>query len=379
MDGVRLFRAPGRVNLIGEHTDYNDGFVLPVAIDLDTLVAIRPRNDSIISVYSVNRSERGEFDLEQPKEIERGNWVNYIEGTARRILKKGHSLVGADIALESDVPTGAGLSSSASLEIAVGIALLTISGEQVDRKELARAAQEGEHEYTGALIGIMDQLSSALGDENSALLIDCRSLDINYIWIDVTKHALMICNTGVKHDLATSAYNDRRRECAEATSIIGHYYPNVISLRDVTETQLMHVRDKMSPMLFRRARHVVTENHRTLAAAEALRNRNFDRLSELMYASHESLKLDYEVSAPELDLLVDTALTIPGVYGTRMTGGGFGGCTVSFVVRDRLLDFTERMKSIYKRETGRNLEIYQPEIVRGAEEVAERFMPVANE
>jgi galactokinase len=369
--GVRLFRAPGRVNLIGEHTDYNDGFVLPVAIDRDTVVAARPREDSTITAYSVNREDQGSFDLSQNPVIRKGYWLNYVEGTARLLQRHQYASMGADIVLESDVPSGAGLSSSASLEIAVALALTSLAHQPIDRKQMALACQEAEHEYTGAKIGIMDQLVSATGQRGAAILIDCRTLGTEAISIDLSDHALMICDTGVKHDLAASAYNDRRRECEESVAILKEHIPGIRALRDVSESQLTSFASFLSLTQLKRSRHVITENARTLAAAEALRDRDFDRLSWLMYASHESLRDDYEVSSPELDVLVETSRRIPGVFGTRMTGGGFGGCTVSFVRRERVEDFCEDMTEAYLKQVNRDLKIYNVEIVRGAEEVTD--------
>ncbi len=368
-EGVRLFRAPGRVNIIGEHTDYNEGFVLPCAIDRDTVVAARPRTDSIVSAYSVNLGEEGSFDLAHPHEIKKGKWLNYVEGTARVLAQKGFRIGGADIVLFSDVPVGAGLSSSASLEMAVATALVRMGNQPIDRERMALACQEGEHEFTGAMIGIMDQFIAAFGEEGEAILLDCRSLEATPIPVDLGSHALLICDTGVKHDLAASAYNDRRKECQDAVSILSEYLPDIRALRDVTAKQFAAYEFSLPPLLLKRARHVITENARTLAAAQALRDSDFDLLSALMYASHESLKNDYEVSSPELDLLVDTARTVPGVAGSRMTGGGFGGCTVSFVERDRVEEFALRMKAAYKQGFGRDLSIYDVKIVRGAEEI----------
>jgi galactokinase len=367
-EGVRLFRAPGRVNLIGEHTDYNDGFVLPCAIDRDTVVAARPRTDSVISAYSINLHKEGSFDLGQPAEIRKGYWLNYVEGTARVLRRMGFTIGGADIVLESDVPVGAGLSSSASLEMSVATALVRLGGQPMDRKRMALACQEGEHEFTGAMIGIMDQFISAFGEAESALLLDCRSLETTAIPVDLEQYALLICDTGVKHNLAASAYNDRREECRQAVACLSVEIPGIRALRDVTMEQLAAYASRLSPLLLKRARHVVAENARTLAAAQALLDGNYEELSKLMYASHESLRKDYEVSAPELDLLVETSHMVPGVFGMRMTGGGFGGCTVSFVTPDRVEEFTYRMQAAYEKGFGRNLSIYNVKIVRGAEE-----------
>jgi galactokinase len=214
-DGLRLFRAPGRVNLIGEHTDYNDGFVLPVAIDREVLIAARVRDDRTVRVHSVNFGEHGSFDLDTPHPITRGNWLNFIEGTARVLEKRGDLLVGADIVIESSVPVGGGLSSSAAVETATAFTMLSLARVPVDRKQMALACQQAEHEYSGANVGIMDQYISALGEEEHALLIDCRSLESTPVDVDSSDYALIVCNTGVKHELGTSAYNYRRRECED--------------------------------------------------------------------------------------------------------------------------------------------------------------------
>ncbi len=362
---VRLFRAPGRVNIIGEHTDYNDGFALPCAITFDTVVAARSRNDSVIRAYSVNRKEEASFDLSQKPEPKKGPWLNYIEGTARLLERKGFSMGGADLVLESDVPVGAGLSSSASLELAVATALMRLGNHPLDRKQMALACQEGEHEFTGAMIGIMDQFIAAFAEEGYSMLLDCRALTYESIPVDLSNVSLMICDSGVKHDLAASDYNDRRRECLEAVELLKKFIPGIQSLRDVTEEKLNAFGSEMPPVLFRRARHVVTENARTLQAAWILRRGLFAQLLDLMYASHESLRNDYEVSSPELDLLVDTAKIIPGVFGTRMTGGGFGGCTVSFVEFDRIEEFRTRMTEAF----GPTLKVFNVQTARGAEEI----------
>ena len=368
-EGVHIFRAPGRVNLIGEHTDYNDGFVLPVAIDRTAIIVGRPREDRTVCVYSINLEQTDSFDLDLPPAIQRGHWMNYIEGVARVLQSKGYELQGVDMVLESDVPVGAGLSSSAAIEIAAAFTLLLLSGKSIDRREIALACQQAEHEYTGANVGIMDQFISAMGEEKTALLIDCRSLEFEKIPVDTKDYALMICDTGVKHDLAASAYNDRHRECEEAVKILSESLPSIQALRDVSMRQFRAYEDHLPETLRKRAHHVIWENERTLAAASALRLRDFDQLGKLMYASHQSLKDDYEVSAPELDILVDLASTIPGVLGSRMTGGGFGGCTVSFVQRERVEEFSELMTRVYKEKTGRDLTIYNCEIIGGAEEI----------
>jgi galactokinase len=357
------------VNLIGEHTDYNEGFVLPVAIDRDTVIAARRRQDRQFNVYSVNRDANANFDLDEPYTPIPDRWINYVEGVARVLVSRGYELIGADMVILSDVPTGAGLSSSAALEISSALAFTRLARIPLDRTFIALAGQEAEHTYVGAMCGIMDQYISALGEEGNALLIDCRSLGFTPIPISIAEHALVICNTGVKHDLATSAYNDRRRECEQAVELLRTVVPEIRALRDVTPSMLDQHASVLPELLLRRARHVVTEDVRTLAAADALRAGDYETLSELLYASHASLRSDYEVSAPELDLLVEETRRIPGVFGSRMTGGGFGGCTVSFVRRSLLPEFEKQMSKAYRQGTGRDLAIYSCEIVQGAEEI----------
>jgi galactokinase len=365
-DDLCVFRAPGRVNLIGEHTDYNDGFVMPIAIDRDTVIACRARKDGRIRIYSTNLDELAEFsigDTDVPK------WARYILGVASVLARSGASLSGMDAVVESDVPVGAGLSSSAALEISSGYAMLRVSHQPLDKLTLALAGQRAEHEFVGTKCGIMDQYVSALGVHDAALLIDCRTLQSTTIPIDTTETAIVICDSRVKHDLADTAYNERRRECEEAVRILKDAMPGISALRDVSVAEF-HEHERLLPQpIRRRARHVVTENERTLLAADALRGNRFHEMGELMYASHASLREDYEVTVPELDVLVDATLKIPGVYGSRMTGGGFGGCTVSLMRREALREFEDRMAEAYRAAFAKELIIYSTGIVNGVEEV----------
>lgn len=365
----RIFSAPGRVNLIGEHTDYNDGFVLPVAIDRRTWVAARTRTDRVVRVRSVNENDMRQFDLDAVAKLHAGDWINYVEGTARILESHGHHLGGADILLHSDVPVGAGLSSSAALEIASGLALLSLAGREIDRVALARAGQEAEHKYVGTKVGIMDQLASALGRKGEALLIDCRSVAINPIPVDTSEIALVVCNTRVEHSLASSEYNKRREECEQGVELLRAVLPDITALRDVSVEELERYAELLPDPIIRRCRHVVTENERTLAAAEALADGNFPLMGELMAASHRSLRDDYEVSCRELDVMVEIAATVDGTVGARMTGGGFGGCTVNLVRRDAVERFTETIMREYMQQVGIEAEVYVMDIGEGAGEV----------
>jgi len=338
----RIFRAPGRVNLIGEHTDYNGGFVLPMAIERECVIAAAPREDRIIRAVSLNLESEGQFDLDAPAELKRGFWLNYLEGMAR-ILERasGGRISGADLLVYSTVPTGAGLSSSAALEIVTGFALMEISGQTIDRQMIALAGQQTEHEFVGAKVGIMDQFVSAHARRGHALLLDCRSLAYENVPLDTKDTAVVICDTQVKHDLATSEYNTRRAECERGVEILKEFLPAITQLRDVSVAEFEKYAGALPEVIRRRCRHVVTENARTLEAAECLRKNDLEGFGKLMWKSHASLRDDYEVSSPELDLLVKIAKNEQGVLGARMTGGGFGGSTVNLVRREDLASFTE--------------------------------------
>jgi galactokinase len=368
----RLFRAPGRVNLIGEHTDYNEGFVLPMAIDRETCVAALPREDRRVRIYSLNVDERAEFDLDAPGARERGIWLDYVEGVAHALERRGVRLRGADLAISSDVPVGAGLSSSAALEVSAGLALASLAGVEIDRVELALAGQEAEHTYVGAKVGIMDQFIAALGRAGHALLIDCRTLETKAIPVDTSETVIAICDSRVKHELSASEYNTRRAECEQGVELLRRMgLHGIRALRDVSEADLQEYGGALPEVIGRRCRHVVTENARTLAAADALTNGRLAAMGQLMLASHDSLSRDYEVSCRELDLLVSIAMSVSegATLGARMTGGGFGGCTVNLVRRDALAAFSETITREYAAATGQTPNIYVSAAGDGAGEV----------
>jgi len=345
-----LFRAPGRVNLIGEHTDYNDGFVLPAALDLATYAAVAPRDDRMIEIHSVNLNADFIADLDTAPHP-RGDWSDYALGVALELEKAGHRLKGADMIVMSVLPMGAGLSASAALEAAVGYALLSVSEEDVDRLALAKICQRAENDFVGMRCGIMDQFISCLGVEGCALLLDCRSLEARPIRID-PKIRILVCNTMAHHQLAGSEYNLRRQDCETAVSLLAEAMDGVKALRDVSVAQLEEHAARLPNIILKRARHVVTENARVLTAAAALAAGDFAEAGQLMNASHESLRDDYNVSCPELDLMVELARAAPGAYGARMTGGGFGGCTVSLVEASAAARFAESVGPAYKKATG---------------------------
>jgi galactokinase len=350
----RLYRAPGRVNLIGEHTDYNDGFVMPIALDRDTWVAAAPRADRRLVVRSREYGETVTIDLDDDgNELLHPHWSRYILGVARTL----DCVVGADLMIASDVPIGAGLSSSAALEVACGFALLDLAGVSVDLDHLARAAQRAEHDFAGTRCGIMDQTIACHGRADAALWLDTRSLE--HRWLPLPPRVrVVVCNTMVRHELASGEYNARRADCEAGVAVLARQQPNVRALRDVTLADLDAVSDRLSERVSRRCRHVITENVRVGQAAEALENRDVHRVGTLMNESHDSLRRDYEVSCTELDTMVAIARSLAGVHGARMTGGGFGGCVVALV--DRAAEATVVCEIVrrYKSVTGTTPDVW---------------------
>jgi galactokinase len=365
----RIFRAPGRVNLIGEHTDYNDGYVLPMAIDQGTFVAIARRADRKLRVWSLNLKESIELDLDRLGFGHRGTWLDYVEGIASALISRGAFLSGADIALKSDVSIGGGLSSSAALEVALAFALISISGSRIGKLAIALAGQTAEHMHVGIQCGIMDQFASVHALKGHAILLDCRSLEAKNIPLRLHEHQIVICDSRVRHTLASSEYNRRRQDCELGVKLLSEVLPGIHALRDVTLAELEANRSVMPEPVLRRCRHVISENERTLKAADALAHGDLDAMGRLMYASHRSLRDDYEVSCRELDLLVQSALAHPGVLGARMTGGGFGGCTVNLVERRRISTFRETVSREYQSETHITPDIFGAEASQGAEEI----------
>jgi galactokinase len=365
----RIFCAPGRVNLIGEHTDYNEGFVMPAAIDFSTCVAIAARDDRSIVIRSENFSGQTELDLDSLPTRRRRHWSDYPFGVAIKLEEAGHRLKGANLLVQGNVPVGSGLSSSAAIEVATGLALLDNSGVSIEGLELARICQKAENEFVGIRSGLMDQFIACFGRADHAVMLDCQSLESTPLPLPKSVK-LVVCNTMVKHELASSEYNARREECEEGVRILAKNLPGVGSLRDVNADGLERFRSQMSEVIYRRCRHVVTENERVLQAAEALRSSNLQTFGKLMGESHQSLRDDYEVSCKELDLMVHFANEADGVFGARMTGGGFGGCTINLVESAQVDEFKRKVGSSYAQATDHEPEIYVCSAARGAERVA---------
>jgi galactokinase len=364
---VRVFRAPGRVNLIGEHTDYNLGFVLPVALNLATYIATAPATDGKLHIYSEDRREMREWPVSGISALERArHWSDYPIGVAQQLIGAGFAIEPANLLIRSTVPEGSGLSSSAALEVSSALAFL--KGRALAPMELARLCQRAEVQFVGMPCGIMDQFISIFGRERAAVEIDCRSLEHRSVELPAGITFLAV-NTMVKHALAGSAYQERVKECAAAVEGISPHFPVVKSLRDVSPEQFESVADRLPALIARRARHVVTETARVGRFVAASQQGNLDGMGRLMVESHRSLQHDYEVSCAELDFLVDRALEIEGVFGARMTGGGFGGCTVTMLRPDAVGRFRQAIAGAYEVQFGVKPAIYSCEPSAGAEEV----------
>ena len=352
-----IFRAPGRVNLIGEHTDYNDGFVMPAAIAFFTWVAAAPRRDRRLVVNSENFPGQLEFDLDRIQGRGSHHWGDYVVGVARVLEAAGHRIPGANLLIRGSVPIGAGLSSSASLEVALAASLLELAGKTADPTELALLCQRAENEFVGARCGIMDQFVVCHGRGGKALLLDCRSLAYELLPLSGAP-CLVICNTMVPHSVASGEYNRRRAECDEGVRLLAKCRPGIKALRDVGLSEFTELARELPPVVMRRCRHVISENSRVEKAAHALVRGDREAFGNLMAESHASLRDDFEVSCPELDLMVELASKVEGVCGARMTGGGFGGCTVNLVRAEHVERFKAIVSNGYESATGTTPEVY---------------------
>jgi galactokinase len=350
-------RAPGRVNVIGEHTDYNDGFVMPAALDFATLVASAPRADRKVHVYSMFMDATREFDLDKPASTGRHDWSDYVFGVAAMLEKGGLRLKGADLVVWSDVPLGAGLSSSAALEVSVAHALLAAAGLPFEPVAAAKICQQAENEFVGMRCGVMDQYIAACGVAGHALLIDCRSLESRPVPI-APNLRLVIANSNVRHQHAGGEYNDRRATCEEAVRLLKPHLGPITALRDVTVADLERHRRVLPDLVYRRCRHIVTENARVLEAERALKAGDFKACGAAMNASQVSMRDDFQITCPEIDFLADFAQGIEGVHGSRMTGGGFGGCTVSLVEADAVDGMSKALIDAYRVAFGRDADIF---------------------
>jgi galactokinase len=363
-----VFLAPGRVNLIGEHTDYAGGFVMPAAIDFGTLAAISPRNDGQLTIRSENFDEQVTHPSDALPKNGGSHWSGYPLGVVKILRDAGFAVPAFSLTIQGDVPLSAGLSSSASIEVATALAALSLAGADPKREEIAKLCQRAENTYVGSSCGIMDQFIACNGAENHALLLDCRSLEYRLAPIPPSV-SLVIANTMVKHNVAGTEYSTRRAEVEEGTAILRRHRPEIALLRDATPADLEKWGDDMPDNVLRRCRHIITENLRTVAAADALAAHNMTRLGDLMAAAHASYRDDFEASCEEADIMVEAARHLPGLIGARLTGGGFGGCTVNLVNADQAAAFAARLHEEYKARTGIDAEIYRCHASAGAHAV----------
>ena len=360
-----IVTAPGRINLIGEHTDYNNGYVLPIAIDREIIIVAGPRNDEMLCLHSVDYQEDVRVPLSKNVFDERPMWPNYLKGVAYILQQSGHRLRGANICIRGNIPIAAGLSSSGALETATTIALNYINKLDLSLRDIISISQRAESEFVGVLCGIMDQYVSVMGKKNHALFLDCRSLQSEYIPLEQNVQVI-VCDTGIRRELARSEYNQRRKECVNAVKELSLISDRIQSLRDVTLEDFQKYMDKLSAISRRRALHVITENQRVLHSLSVLKRGNVAELGKYMTESHMSLRDNYDVSCKELDVFVDIAVGTEGVFGARMTGAGFGGSAICLVAEDKIDDLVERLRIEYPKYAGRSLTIYLPSSSDGA-------------
>lgn len=357
-----IVHAPGRINLLGEHTDYNDGFVLPAAINFAAHVAISPRSDDRIVLYSIEFNEQLEIGLYSLKAVK--SWPDYVLGVVHQLVKRGYPITGFNLMLTSNVPIGAGLSSSAAVECAVMAGLNRLFDLKIEKLEQAKIAQLAEHEFAGTMCGIMDQFASLFGKEGHVIRLDCRSLTYQYFPFNFPDISIVLFDTGVKHTLASSEYNSRRNECEAGVDLISKVYPNVKSLRDATPAMVDKCL-KNERILYNRCTYVIAENYRLLQACNYLQQNNLDAFGDKMFETHDGLSNLYEVSCPELDFLVDQVRNNPAVPGSRMMGGGFGGCTINLIKSDQVDQVTNTVAQAFKQTTGKSLRVYPVKLSDG--------------
>lgn len=370
-----VVRAPGRVNLIGEHTDYNGGYVLPVAIDRWITIAAQPREDDIFKIYSMDYSEEVVFSLHK---IEWGfpQWANYPKGVIELLLRNKLLSKGADMIVAGDIPRGIGLSSSAAIETAFAFALQSVFHFELSLMAMAKICQRTEKEFVGVNCGIMDQFVSGFGKENTALFLDCQTLEYQHIPFALGDYSLVTVNSGISHQLVKSEYNQRRKECEEGVRLMNQLHSAQSgavapfeNLRGIDLATFTQYSNSLPPVIARRSQHVISENARVLRAVDVLKNHDLKTFGQLMNQSHQSLRDDYEVSCPEVDCLVDTAQSFSDCLGARMTGAGFGGCTINLVKTSQIHEFQNHLSNSYQKHFARTCQFFDFKIVNGAEEL----------
>ena len=360
-----IIRSPGRINIIGEHTDYNEGFVLPAAIDKAIYVAIAKRDDDEIHLYAGDYNESHVVNADAVA-ISEKHWPNYILGVVDQLQKKGFNIGGFSLAIDGDVPLGAGLSSSAAVECATAFALNELFGLGLTKLEMVKRAQKAEHTFAGVMCGIMDQFASMFGKKDNVIQLDCRSIEYEYEPFELKDYKILLLNTNVKHSLSSSAYNERRQQCEQGVAWVREYHKDVLSLRDVTIQMLNdHVLPK-DELIYKRCKYVVEEIERLLQGCKDLQEGDMKALGKKMFRTHEGLSKEYEVSCEELDFLVDAVKDNPDVIGARMMGGGFGGCTINIIKEDAIDELVNKLKPLYKQAFDKDLDHYIASIEDGA-------------
>lgn len=360
-----LVRSPGRINLIGEHTDYNDGFVMPAAIDKEIVFAIGLSGTSDSQIYAKDFDQHISVDIKNPAKVNKPGWANYLLGVLFQIQQHGHSVQPFNCVFGGNIPTGSGLSSSAALECGFGFALNELFNLNIPRLTIVTMAQWAEHNYVGVKCGIMDQYASVMGKDGSVILLDCRSLQHRYAPIDLNDHIIVLCDTKVKHALVDSEYNTRRLECEEGVRILKKYYPTIQSLRDVSFDMLNKHKDELKEKVFDRCFYVVSEIQRVQDATKDLEANDLKAFGKKMYETHEGLSKLYQVSCPELDFLVDEAKKTGKVFGARMMGGGFGGCTINILKEDDADEVIDSLTQAYKKKYNIDMPAYRVKIKDG--------------
>lgn len=365
---VIVIRSPGRINLIGEHTDYNDGFVFPAAIDKAIYFAASKNNKGLFRFYAADYKQHFELKV---SELSRSNtlWANYLLGVADQFKKSAYNIEGVDCVFGGNIPIGAGLSSSAAIETGFSLVLDQLFDCEVSKLDQVKMSQKAEHEYAGVICGIMDQFAIVYGKSNSAIKLDCRSLEYAYANIELSDYNIILCDTTVKHTLASSEYNLRRKECEAGVRILKKYKPSITALRDVDLNFLNKYKHEFDKTVFKRCKYVIEENERVNQAFEALQQGNIHQFGELMFQSHQGLKNDFEVSCKELDMLEEIARDSKEVIGARMMGGGFGGCTINLVKKEGTGSFSKKITEAYKKASGKTPEIHLVRIADGTAEI----------
>lgn len=354
--------APGRINLIGEHTDYNDGFVFPAAIDKGIVTASQKSESKFCTVFAVDKNEKLQFSLNNLKPIENGGWSNYVIGVIAEIQKKGIILEPFNMAFGGDIPGGAGMSSSAALENSIVFGLNELFALGLSKNEMIMISQKAEHNFVGVKCGIMDQYSSMFGQENSALLLDCRSIKSVPFKIDFLDYQLLLINTNVKHNLSESAYNDRRSVCESIANLL-----RIPALRDASENNLLNIKNKISEEDYQKALYIIQENKRVIMASDAIQKNDLKILGHLLNESHNGLQKQYKVSCDELDFLVEKAKNSPDVLGARMMGGGFGGCTINLILKSAVSKFKKEVSEAYKAHFNNSCSVYSVHLSGGTQ------------